>query len=137
MLILLVRADALRRRPPTIPPARSHTHHCHTNASSGTNTRAADAPAATTAATPTTATSDKASEHPHFAVSVLALLWGCVLAHGTRKHRLNDIQHVTVLIEMGTHLFGARVSSGREDSGVQGSRQKRCLAIGPSFYYFK
>ena len=31
---------------------------------------------------------------------------------------------------MGTHLFGARVSSGREDSGVQGSRQKRCLAVG-------
>ena len=65
MLILLVRADALRRRPPTIPPPRRHTHHCHTNASSGTNTRAADAPAATTAATPTTATSDKANGHPH------------------------------------------------------------------------
>jgi hypothetical protein len=65
MLILLVRANALRRRPPTIPPPRRQTHHCHTNASSGTDTKAAGAPKATTAATPTTATSDKANGHPH------------------------------------------------------------------------
>ena len=65
MLILLVRADALRRRPPTIPPPRRQTHHCHTNASSGPDTKAAGAPKATTAATPTTATSDKANGHPH------------------------------------------------------------------------
>ena len=66
MLIILVRANALRRRPPTIPPPRRQTHHCHTNASSGTDTKAAGAPkATTTAATPTTATSDKANGHPH------------------------------------------------------------------------
>jgi hypothetical protein len=65
MLILLVRANALRRRPPTIPPPRRQAHHCNTNASSGPDTKAAGAPKATTAATPTTATSDKANGHPH------------------------------------------------------------------------